>query len=71
MKRVSRDELPAEILAKRERLGMTQREFGEWMGLSAGQAQYTISGWERGKWLPSDEVLAKLNIRVVYEVRER
>ncbi|MCH7591184.1 MAG: helix-turn-helix domain-containing protein [Planctomycetes bacterium] len=45
---------PGYIVALREALGMTQKEFAERIGLD----KMTVSRWERGALRPSDESLA-------------
>ena len=41
----------------RERLGFTQRELGELIGVN----QVTVNRWENGKYKPSKLALEKLN----------
>ncbi|MDO8629042.1 MAG: helix-turn-helix domain-containing protein [Phycisphaerales bacterium] len=48
---------PGFITALREALGLTQKEFGEELGVD----KMTVSRWERGALKPSDESLAALD----------
>jgi len=51
---------PGFITALREALGLTQKEFGEQLGVD----KMTVSRWERGTLRPSDESLAAVeNLR--------
>ncbi len=53
---------PGYIVALREALGMTQKEFAERIGVD----KMTVSRWERGALRPSDESLA-----VIEQVRKQ
>jgi len=52
--RLDRPPGPGFIVALREALGMTQKEFAERIGVD----KMTVSRWERGALRPSDESLA-------------
>lgn len=52
--KLDRPPSPGYISALREALGMTQKEFGETIGVD----KMTVSRWERGALRPSDESLA-------------
>jgi DNA-binding transcriptional regulator YiaG len=52
--RLDRPPSPGYIVALREALGMTQKEFGERIGVD----KMTVSRWERGEVRPSDDSLA-------------
>ncbi len=52
--RLDRPPSPGYIIALREALGMTQKEFAERIGVD----KMTVSRWERGALRPSDESLA-------------
>ena len=50
------------IKSKRERLGLTQKEFAELLGLKSN-GDRTVSGWERGEHQPS-----KAKLRSIEEI---
>ena len=57
---------PADIVkSKRERLGLTQKEFAEILGLK-GTGDRTVSGWERGEHQPSES-----RMRSIEEIETR
>lgn len=63
MKKVTKEQLP-DVL-KEKRGTASQAEFANRF---TGVHRQTVAAWEAGDYLPKPEILAQLNIRVVYEV---